>query len=200
MPKFYDVEQRTDEWFQLRAGLITGTGKEVMSGESTAGFKNLINRLASERVHKRRMETDSYISADMQNGIDNEDTAVDLFTEETFINVTNGGFWKYSDTVGDSPDGNIKNGTLEVKVVKYNTIEKYFADNKIPTEYKFQTQHHLLCSGTEVGYFVAYHELYKLFIIKYGIDEEYRENMLERFDRVNNLIETRMEQIKKYIK
>lgn len=200
MSKFYDIEQRSDEWFQLRAGLITGSASAVMSAESTKGFKDLVNRLASERVHGKRMETDAYISNDMQNGIDNEDTAVDLFTEETFINVTNGGFWKYSDTVGDSPDGNIKNGTLEVKVVKYNTIEKYFEDDKVPAVYKFQCQHHLLCSDSEIGYFVAYHELYKLFIVKYGIDAEYREKMIDRFKMVNELVETRMKQIKQYIK
>lgn len=194
MPKYHNVEQRSDEWFALRLGKITGSALgKVMSGESTKGFKEIINKLATERVIGKRVEADGYISADMQRGIDLEDEAIEVFERETFIDISDGGFWEYSDTIGDSPDGNFENGTLEVKCVKYNTIEEYFEKGKIPSTYKWQCQHHLLCSGKEVGYFMAYNELYKPFIIKYGVDEELREQMLTRFDLVNTLIKNRME-------
>lgn len=197
MPKFYNIEQRSEEWFNLRAGKITGSSLgKVMSDEKTKGFSEIVNRLASERVFKRRMEEDSYISKDMQRGIDLEDEAVSVFEKETFIEVSNGGFWEYSDTVGDSPDGNFENGTLEVKVVKYNTIEDYFEKEKIPSAYKWQCQHHLLCSGKEIGYFLAYNELYKPFILKYGVDEELRNKMINRFNYIDMLVERRMEFVK----
>jgi putative phage-type endonuclease len=197
MPKFHNIDQRSEEWFLLRAGKITGSALgAIMSGQETKGFKSAVNRLASERVHGVRMETDSFISNDMQRGIDLEDEAVSIFEEETFINISNGGFWEYSDTIGDSPDGNFNGGTLEVKCVKYNTIEEYFEKNKLPTTYKWQCQHHLLCSGTDTGYFMAYNELYKPFILEYGIDNELRDKMLTRFEKVNKLVNERMEFVK----
>ena len=200
MYEFYDIEQRSDEWFQERSGCFSGTTKEVLSAESTKGYITLINRLASERVHGKRMEKDQFVSTDMQRGIDDEPRIIEQFTEERFINVTHGGLWRYSDTVVDSPDGNIKDGTIEVKSVLYNVIEKYFLSEKIPSEYKYQCQNHLLCSGTDKGYFIAHNDLYKLFIIEYTVDEEYREKMLIAFKRANSLIEKRMETIKPFIK
>lgn len=197
MPKFYDIEQRTDEWFKLRSGKITGSVlSAVMSGESTDGFKKAINRIASERVHGMRLETDGYISTDMQKGIDLEDEAIELFEKETFLSVSNGGFWEYSDLVGNSPDGNLDGATLEVKVVKYNTIEEYHEKNKMPNAYKWQCQNHLLCAGVDKGYFFAYNELYKPFLLEYGIDNELRDKMLERFEKVEKLVNERMEFVK----
>lgn len=198
---FHNVEQRSDEWFELRAGKITGSAlSKIMSGESSQGFKDIINHLASERVHGKRLETDGFISKDMQKGIDLEDTAIALFEKETFIPVSPGGFWEYSDTVGDSPDGNFKGGTLEVKVVKYNTIERYHLANKMPNEYKYQCQNHLLCSETDRGFFFAYNELYKPFLLEYGIDNEIRDKMLTRFEKCEKLITERIEIIKQFIK
>ena len=197
MPEFHNVEQRSEEWFNLRAGKITGSAlSKVMSGTSTKGFTEIVNKLATERVLNRRVETETYISKDMQIGIDMEDEAIEVFERETFIDVSHGGFWQYSDTVGDSPDGNFKGGTLEVKCVKYNTIEEYFEKNKLPSVYKWQCQHHLLCSGTENGYFMAYNPLYKPFIVEYSVDEQLRNEMLERFDVVNELVKKRMDFVK----
>jgi hypothetical protein len=197
MPKFYDIDQRSDEWFNLRAGKITGSQlSKIMSGETTQGFKDIINRLASERLHGMRLETDTFISADMQRGIDLEPIAIEMFECETLIEIKNGGFWEYSDSIGDSPDGNFDGGTLEVKCVKYNTIEKYHIENRIPPEYRYQCQHHLLCSGSNYGYFMAYNELYKPFIIGYNLDNEVIDKMLERFELCEKLISERIEQIK----
>jgi len=201
MCKFHDIEQRSDEWFNLRAGKITGSAlSKIMSGTSTQGFKDIINRLASERLHGKRLEADGFISKDMQRGIDLEDTAIALFEKETFIPVSSGGFWEYSDWVGDSPDGNIKDGTLEVKVVKYNTIEKYHLSGKMPNEYKWQCENHLLCSDSDTGFFFAYNELYKPFLLEYGINTELRDQMLERFEMAEKLVNERIEIIKQFIK
>ena len=54
-------------------------------------------------------------------------------------------------------------------------------------------------SGFDNGYFIAYNEYYKPFIIQYGIDNSLREQMLERFELVEDLIEKRIEIIKNFI-
>lgn len=200
MPRFYDIDQRTDEWFQLRAGKITGSQlSKIMSGTTTQGFKDIINRLASERLHGKRLEEDSYISSDMQRGIDLEPVAIEVFERETLIKIEKGGFWEYSETIGDSPDGNFKGGTLEVKCVKYNTIERYHLEQKIPSEYIYQCQHHLLCSGSDYGYFMAYNELYRPFIFEYQRCDETVDLMLHRFAYCEELISERMDKIKEFI-
>jgi hypothetical protein len=60
----------------------------------------------------------------------------------------------------------------------WNTIEDYWQSGKIPSEYRYQCQHHILCSGKSEGYFMAYNDFYKPFIIKYGVDDELRLMMI----------------------
>lgn len=201
MPKFHNVDQRSDEWLDLRAGKITGSQlTKIMSGTSTQGFKDTINRIASERALGETIRDNNFVSYDMQKGIDLEPVAIDVFEKETLISVKDGGFWEYSETIGDSPDGNFNGGTLEVKVVKYNTIEKYHLSGKMPNDYKWQCQHHLLCSGTDKGFFMAYNELYKPFILEYGVDNDLKDQMLERFDLCEKLISDRIDLISEFIK
>jgi len=115
------IEQRTDDWHAMRCGRITGTGfSDVMnftkSGEAGAGRKNLIARLAVERLTGAQAET--YKNAAMQRGIDLEPEARSAYEATSGELVDQVPFVvhpKY-DFIGVSPDGLIgDDGMVELK-------------------------------------------------------------------------------------
>jgi len=102
--QFFDIEQNTPEWLELRKGLITGTKfTKLMMGKTTAGYKNQIVELALERLG---IDYSSFIGngyTDM--GHVQEPLMREQYEIETLNDVTNGGFFKLGDWMGVSPDG-----------------------------------------------------------------------------------------------
>ncbi len=115
------TEQRTDDWHALRVGRITGTAfSDVMNftakGEAGAGRKNLITRLAVERITGQPSET--YQNAAMRRGIELEPFALSAYECQTGELIESAAFVvhpKY-DFIGVSPDALIgKDGMAEIK-------------------------------------------------------------------------------------
>jgi hypothetical protein len=80
--KTSNVQQRSDEWFQLRRGRIGGT----RFGQVLSNVKNrLIYELLSERIDDLQEEEDEYDSFEMQFGRDNEDMVLQMYTDRTGI-------------------------------------------------------------------------------------------------------------------
>ena len=133
---FHDVEQNTEEWFNLRSGKITTSNFGKFMANYGKAFGDPAQRyafkIAKEQVTGERVEESSYTNEHMMNGHIYEPIARDAYEYETFNNVTNGGFCqhsKYSD-VGGSPDGLVldQNGGIEIKSVidwtHRNTIKR----------------------------------------------------------------------------
>lgn len=126
--KINNCEQRSEEWFRLRAGSIGGTG----FGQVISDRKNrLVYDLLDEQLNgMARM--DDFISDDMQFGIDNEPIARQLYSEESGIEFTEIGLI-LSDHSGihhASPDGiNLERGiVLEIKCTQTGAVhlQRYF--------------------------------------------------------------------------
>lgn len=76
-------EQRSQEWYDLRKGKIGGTRfGQVISGRKNRLVYDLLNETLSEAIYP-----DDYISEEMQFGIDNEDDALELYSQRTGIKV-----------------------------------------------------------------------------------------------------------------
>jgi putative phage-type endonuclease len=115
------IDQRSDDWHALRLGRITGTAfADVMNftakGEAGAGRKNLITRLAVERITQQSTET--YQNAAMRRGIELEPEArmaYECATGELAEQVPFVVHPKY-DFIGVSPDALIgETGIAEIK-------------------------------------------------------------------------------------
>lgn len=115
------MEQRSESWLALRNGKITGTAfSDVMNftakGEPGAGRKNLITRLAVERITGQQSE--NYQNAAMKRGIELEPiarSAYEIHTGEFVEEVAFVQHPKY-EFVGVSPDGLLDgNGMVEFK-------------------------------------------------------------------------------------
>ena len=153
-----DVEQNSDEWFEMRLGRVTGSKAATIMANYGKAFGNpaveYAQRLALERVTGVRDSTDSLKSNYLDRGHELEPVA--RFEYETMNFVSNGGFFKNEKT-GDSPDGLVgTNGVVEIKSVIPNIQWKVLKSKKYPTSHKWQIQWHLWISKRKWCDFISF--------------------------------------------
>lgn len=155
------VEQGSEEWHKIREGKFTSSKINKLMGIKGLGEigKNYSFELACELFQGRNVN-DSFLSYDMQNGIDTEPFAFDQFQlnkDFEFLEARKCGFFELNKDTGSSPDGIISNGyNLEIKCPKPNKLFRLVYDGVIDKEYIDQVQHQMLCTGAENSYFFNY--------------------------------------------
>lgn len=213
MPKYHDVIQGSDEWFDLRIGLVTSSHfAEIMvntiskKGEYDdlakwgEGAKKYAMRLALERSTGKRIDT--FQSDYMVRGNELEPEAREKYECKTFQLVENGGLFIDGD-YATSPDGLIfappikgleaVNGGIEIKCVAYNThfmvMEEEFYDKK----YKWQIQGQMFVAELKFVNFVSYcpehpkeTELYIYPVERNNIQSDQIKKRLEHFKELIN--------------
>jgi len=157
------MEQRSEEWFQARLGLVTASRvadvlAKIKSGES-ASRRNYKIQLVSERLTGERQE--SYINQAMQDGIDREQFARDRYVQE-HGGVEEVGFVKHPTLeAGASPDGMVgDDGILEIKCPMGSTHTETLMTQDIPSKYVPQVQFQLLVTGRKWCDFVSYNPMF----------------------------------------
>ena len=188
--KFYDIKQNSEEWFELRKGIITGSKISCVMANNGKSFGEVAKKyainLAIEQITNQRIESD-FKNSHMIRGNDQEPLAITSYEEYNFIEVSNGGF--YSDgVIGCSPDGLVADdGMIEVKSV-IPTVQ--FANIKrqaIDPSYKWQIYFNLYVSGKDWIDFISYCDNYapnkKLFIHRL-----YRSDLVDEFEEMKNRI------------
>jgi len=138
----YDIIQGTEEWFKIKWGKVGGsTSKGLFVPSDT-----LLIQLLSEHTEDFVMDDDSYISADMQRGVELEPMArreVSLYAGIEFIECG----WLQSSTIpilGISPDGISKDETISWEG-KCPSAKKHIAtvyNNDIPADNIHQCLHY----------------------------------------------------------
>ena len=185
-----NCQQKSEAWHEARAGRITGTRfKALVAGESTATYKDLVTNIACEIITGKQEET--YVSADMEKGIELEPVARALYSQLFSVKVAEIGFiipdedTKFHEWVGISPDGILPdNGILEIKCPKFKTHLDYIEGNKLPTEYRYQVQGQLFVTGLDYCDFMSYAENMKPFIIRVYPDRELFKEFETRLDKL----------------
>lgn len=163
-----DVKQNTEEWFQLRKGLITSSKFSVVMANTikkngefnpNAALSAPANKYAQEKALERvsgKLKEEKYQNSYMDNGHIYEPIACELYEIEKVCEVTNGGF-NYLGWIGDSPDGNVgKKGCIEIKCVISNTQWERIKKGGYDLTYKWQIQGHLWLGQKEWCDFVSY--------------------------------------------
>lgn len=156
---FHDVEQNSDEWYQLRAGKLTGSsfGKIMANYGKPFGepAKKLAVQIATERLLGRALSSDSYTNAHMGRGHEQEPVARMLYEDRTFKEVSSGGFFDCGN-VGCSPDGLVTDGIIEIKSViatqHYATLKRGSFD----PAYKWQLISNMYYTGSQFIDFISY--------------------------------------------
>jgi hypothetical protein len=186
MAKFHDVEQNTEEWFQLRCGKITGSAvsdimvnckklEDCNKPKWGEGAKKYALKLALERITGKYIPS-SYSNASMEKGHEMEPIARDLYEKETFNVVTNGGFYDNEDNnCACSPDGVFGSGRLEIKNEAYHLFFMTKKMDRAATNKRWQIPFNLKYSDGEwidyAGYCESYPEDKQLFIKPFTLDD-----------------------------
>ncbi len=188
-----DVEQNTDEWFDLRMKKATSSKFAVIMAHEGKAFGEpalrYAEQVALEIVTGYKEEGTGYKSKDMENGHIWEPVAIENYETETFLAVTKGGFNVSScERFGDSPDGNVgEKGCVEVKTVVRTTQMKRLKKGGIDTGYKWQICGHIWLGEKEWCDFISFcptmPENKKLFIHRVHRDED----MIKRLETRLNL-------------
>jgi len=194
------MEQRSEEWFQARLGLVTASRvvdvlAKIKSGES-ASRRNYKIQLVSERLTGERQET--YINQAMQDGIDREQFARDRYVQQ-FGEVEEVGFVKHPTLeAGASPDGMVgDDGIIEIKCPMGSTHTETLMTQDIPSKYVPQVQFQLLVTGRKWCDFVSYNPMFpehlQVFVKRIEADPVYQKELesevrkfLEEVDDVIN--------------
>lgn len=158
-----ELIQGSDEWHDQRRGIITASviGKlitpKTIKPASNPESRSLTTLLAAERITGWTDPT--WISDDMQRGIDDEPRARDKYAEH-YAPVTEAGFMvedRWGFKIGYSPDGLVgDDGLIEIKSRRAKTQLATILAEQVPLENMAQLQCGLLVSGRQWIDYVSY--------------------------------------------
>ena len=158
-------DQRSDEWFALRAGRLTASQAGdmlamVKSGEAAAR-RNLRTRLIVERLTGKPIPS-TYQSKAMAQGVEREPLARAAYESLSGNLVEEIGFISSGDyMVGCSPDGVELDGDRVRRIIELKCPEptahlEYLKNGEMPSGYRAQVAHALWVSGAEVCDWMSY--------------------------------------------
>ena len=170
----HDVDQRSEAWYALRAGLPTASAfsKIVTStgAERKSRFGYAIS-LAAEKYAGGSVDTWGG-NTHLDRGRTLEEDAISRYEFENDVSVTPVGFVTDDDvTCGCSPDGLVGNyGCVEVKCLKAeNHIAALFYFRKngtVPTDYVQQTQGQMWITERKWSDLIFYHPSLPMIVIR----------------------------------
>lgn len=155
-----NIEQRSEEWYELRKGKFTASEIYKLMGIKGLGEtgKSYAFDKAIEELYGEVEE--SFDSYDMQRGRELEPLAFKKFKELKefeFLEVTNCGFFVGCEHSGSSPDGLVSdNSILEIKCPKASTFFKLVSDKVISPNYFYQMQKQMKDTKRSKAYFFNY--------------------------------------------
>lgn len=159
--KFIDVEQNSDEWYELRGGKLTSSKLGTIMANYGKSFgepaKKYAVNIAIEQITCKAISS-SYTNDHMQRGHEQEPIAREMYEDDYFCEVTNGGFFE-SEFVGCSPDGLVDNdGLIEIKSVISTTHFATLKRQDVDPAYKWQCIGNLKFTGRDWIDFISYCE------------------------------------------
>ena len=181
---FHDVPQNEDLWFSMRAGLLTSSKLGTIMANFGKAFgepaKKYAVNIAIEMITGKPIPS-TYTNDHMARGHLEEPIARMMYENDTFYDVTNGGFFG-SEFVGCSPDGLVDDcGVIEIKSViapiHFATVKRQSLD----PAYRWQCIGNLKFTGRDWLDFVSYcsefpegKQLFTHRITPAGLEDEFK--------------------------
>ena len=181
MEVFKDIEQGSQEWLNMRLGLITCSEIKTIRADG-AGAQTYINGLAYERITG---ESSAVFSGNLwtERGHELEPVAREAYERKTGFKVEQVSFIKNLG-FGYSPDGVVgDNGLIEIKTKQPKDQIALLRSGDIPKEHLDQLDGGLLCSNREWIDFVAYCPNLPIFIKRV-----YAKDRIQQIEKLNELI------------
>lgn len=157
MKIYKDLEQNTQEWFDVRDLKFTASNASTILADG-AGLKTLIKEMLAEHYSSGNYEqySNKYTNKDMERGHEFEDKARMTYEFETGNSVEQVGFVEMDKHIGCSPDGLVgKDGLVEIKNFSDKVYLELLLTDKIDKKYYNQMQMQMYVTGRKwCDYFV----------------------------------------------
>lgn len=175
----YNVEQRSDEWYELRRGIVTASvvGKlltptlKVADNDTSRG---VVATLVAERI--TGVVEPGPMAADMWRGVEHEPFAREKYAANHAEVVERGFMVLEHDNwqLGLSPDGLVgDDGGIEIKCPRAKGHILTILADAVPSYYMAQIQAALLVTGRAWWDFVSFHGGLPLFVKRVHPDERW---------------------------
>lgn len=156
----HNIEQRTDEWFEVRAGKVTGSEFSKIitpTGKKSTQYKDLLFKKADEIIYGASLQKGEPTEA-MLRGIELEEEAFNSINFETDYNFEEIGFCDSQLGYGCSPDGlSEKNKIgLEIKCPLPHNHSKTRFKGIYDQKYKPQVQGCMMVTGYKEWVYYSY--------------------------------------------
>lgn len=155
------MEQRSPEWFAMRAGKVTASRVADLIAKTKTGWGASRANYQAELIVERLMGTSGggFTNAAMQWGTDQEPFARDAYIAKSGLEVQEVAFVIHPaiSMSGASPDGLVGDfGMLEIKCPNTATHIETLISGKIPEKYQTQMLWQMACCGRDWCDFVSY--------------------------------------------
>ena len=166
------MEQRSDEWFTARRGMITASKikKELLAKKTTKAYQDFRTKCLVYRLGESDLDSEAreqgFLSKEVQRGIELEPEARQQYEFMTDVDVIEPGFIKHPTLpyCGASPDGLVgEDGLIEIKCRNLTAHVDFLINRTIPSEYMYQMQFQMMCTGRKWCDYVSYDNRVSLF-------------------------------------
>lgn len=194
MKIYRELQQRTDEWRQLKVGKLSASKAEAIMKPRGLGVggRTLALELMAERLIG---DADvNFVTEAMQHGIDMEYPAREIYERTNNVKIEEVGGIELGD-LWYSPDGLVGNdGLIEIKAPGRKKHMDNLTWNECPVDHKAQIQFGLFVSGRKWCDFISFNpefpDKYAMKIIRVERDEAYIETLKTRISEFNILTGT----------
>ena len=180
-----DLVQGSEEWLAARCGLLTASEMHLIVTPTLKAASNDKERTHLYELLAQRITgyvEPQYISDDMLRGMDEEITALDLYSKH-HSKIDRVGFItndKWGFTIGYSPDALVgEHGLVECKSRRQKYQIQTIVDGVVPPEYMIQIQTGLLVSEREWLDFISYSGGLPMFAMRCYPMPEYQEAIVK---------------------
>lgn len=187
----HNCKQRTEEWYKLKLGKIGGSNAHKLTTKTK--FDSYYYELLAETI--TRIRSEMFINDSMQWGIDNEDFAIEWYSNKTNLDISICGFVELQDTIfGCSPDLLVlaHEGMGQIKCPNSKNHLLYI-DKGPDKEIIYQMQWEMYICNTNWNDFITYDPRVKGlegYIIRIDRDE----NIIEELAHHGNLMQLKIEE------
>ena len=209
---FHNVEQNTDEWLDLRAGLINSSSLSCIMANYGKAFgdpaKEYAADIAATQLAGKRFPYHGFKGKHMERGHEQEPFARRAYELEEFATVSEGGFFE-NGIIGSSPDGLVDDdGAIEIKSVIPKVQFKTLKRGSFDPAYRWQLSCNLKMTERDWIDYVSYcHDFVgtglegkSLFIFRLERDSEKVQKDFEMIDlRVSEFLDL-IEESKKILR
>lgn len=189
--KFHDVDQNSDEWFELRGGRLTSSKLGTIMANFGKAFgepaKKYAVNVAIEQITGEAISS-TYSNEHMERGHEQEPIARAAYEDEFFCEVDNGGFFDLG-FAGCSPDGLVGDtGLIEIKSVIGSVHYANIKRQAVDPAYKWQCIGNLKFTGREwidfISYSADFPEDKQLFVVRM-----HKKDLQQEFEMIDQRIE-----------